>query len=119
MLKKFTGDSGKRVVIMFNKSKENSAEILDLGQTMLTKEDFTNVNNLITQEVFASHQITSPVLFGIKSDGQLGARNEIRDAYQIFSNTYVQGRQQELEEVFSYLRNSLKKRKKKYNYKFV
>ena len=105
LLKKFTGDSGKRVVIMFNKSKENSAEILDLGQTMLTKEDFTNVNNLITQEVFASHQITSPVLFGIKSDGQLGARNEIRDAYQIFSNTYVQGRQQEIEEVFSYLRN--------------
>lgn len=105
LLKKFTGDSGKRVVIMFNKSKENSAEILDLGQTMLTKEDFTNVNNLITQEVFASHQITSPVLFGIKSDGQLGARNEIRDAYQIFNNTYVQGRQQELEEIFTYLRN--------------
>ena len=105
LLKKFTGDEGKRVVIMFNKSKENSAEILDLGQTMLTKEDFTNVNNLITQEVFASHQITSPVLFGIKSDGQLGARNEIRDAYQIFNNTYVQGRQQELEEIFTYLRN--------------
>jgi len=105
LLKKFTGDEGKRVVIMFNKSKENSAEILDLGQTMLTKEDFTNVNNLITQEVFASHQITSPVLFGIKSDGQLGARNEIRDAYQIFNNTYVQGRQQEIEEIFSYLRN--------------
>lgn len=105
LLKKFTGDSGKRVVIMFNKSKENSAEILDLGQTMLTKEDFTNVNNLITQEVFASHQITSPVLFGIKSDGQLGARNEIRDAYEIFNNTYVNGRQQEFEEVFTYLRN--------------
>lgn len=105
LLKKFTGDSGKRVVIMFNKSKENSAEILDLGTTMLTKEDFTNVNNLITQEIFASHQITSPVLFGIKSDGQLGARNEIRDAYQIFQNTYVNGRQQELEEVFTYLRN--------------
>ena len=105
LLKKFTGDGGKRVVIMFNPSKENAAEILDLGQTMLTKEDFTNVNNLITQEVFASHQITSPVLFGIKSDGQLGARNEIRDAYQIFNNTYVQGRQQELEEVFTYLRN--------------
>ena len=105
LLKKFTGDEGKRVVIMFNKSKENSAEILDLGTTMLTKEDFTNVNNLITQEIFASHQITSPVLFGIKSDGQLGARNEIRDAYQIFSNTYVSGRQQELEEIFTYLRN--------------
>jgi hypothetical protein len=47
LLKKFTGSEGKRVVIMFNKSKDNAADILDLGASMLTKEDFTNVNNLI------------------------------------------------------------------------
>jgi len=47
ILKKFTGHDGKRVVILFNTSKENSADILHLGQSMLTKEDFTNVNNLI------------------------------------------------------------------------
>ena len=104
LLKKFTGDSGKRVVIMFNKSKENAAEILDLGQTMLTKEDFTNVNNLITQEVFASHQITSPQLFGIQGTSAF-SRNELRDAYEIFNNTYVNERQQEFEETFTYLRN--------------
>jgi hypothetical protein len=104
LLKKFTGDEGKRVVIMFNKSKENSAEILDLGQTMLTKEDFTNVNNLITQEVFASHQITSPQLFGIQGTSAF-SRNELRDSYQIFNNTYVAERQQEFEATFTYLRN--------------
>jgi hypothetical protein len=101
LLKKFTGDDGKRVVIMFNKSKENSAEILDLGQTMLTKEDFTNVNSLVQQEIFAAHQVTSPMLFGIKTEGQLGGRSEIRDAYEIFNNTYVNERQQLMEEVFT------------------
>lgn len=105
LLKKFTGSDGKRVVIMFNKSKENSAEILPLGQTMLTKEDFTNVNNLIQQEIFAAHQVTSPTLFGIKTEGQLGSRNEIRDAYEIFNNTYVNERQQELEKIFTKFRN--------------
>lgn len=105
LLKKFTGSEGKRVVIMFNKSKDNAADILDLGTTMLTKEDFTNVNNLIQQEIFASHQVTSPVLFGIKTEGQLGARNEIRDAYEIFNNTYVQERQGELETIFTKFRN--------------
>jgi len=104
LLNKFTGDSGKRVVIMFNKSKDNAAEILDLGQTMLTKEDFTNVNNLITQEVFASHQITSPQLFGIQGTSAF-SRNELRDSYQIFNNTYVAERQQEFEATFTYLRN--------------
>lgn len=101
LLKKFTGDDGKRVVIMFNKSKENSAEILDLGQTMLTKEDFTNVNSLVQQEIFAAHQVTSPMLFGIKTEGQLGGRSEIRDAYEIFNNTYVNERQQMMEEIFT------------------
>ena len=101
--KKFTGSEGDRVVIMFNKSKDNSAEILPLSSTMLTKEDFTNVNNLIQQEIFACHQVTSPSLFGIKTEGQLGGSTEIRDAYTIFSNTYVNERQQAIEEVFNQL----------------
>lgn len=101
--KKFTGSEGDRVVIMFNKSKDNSAEILPLSSTMLTKEDFTNVNNLIQQEIFACHQVTSPSLFGIKTEGQLGGSTEIRDAYTIFSNTYVNERQQAIEEVFNKL----------------
>jgi hypothetical protein len=105
LLKKFTGDSGKRVVIMFNKSKENSADIQSLGTTMLTKEDFTNINSLIQQEIFASHQITSPSLFGIKTEGQLGGRTEIRDAYEIFNNTYVQERQEEFNNIFTDFRN--------------
>lgn len=105
LLKKFTGDSGKRVVIMFNKSKENSADIQNLGTTMLTKEDFTNINNLIQQEIFASHQITSPSLFGIKTEGQLGGRTEIRDAYEVFNSTYVQERQEEFNTIFTDFRN--------------
>jgi len=114
LLKKFTGDSGSRVVIMFNKSKDNAADILDLGTTMLTKEDFTNVNNLVQQEIFASHQVTSPSLFGIKTEGQLGSRNEIRDAYEIFNNTYVQERQSEMETIFTKFRN-LKGEKGEFN----
>jgi hypothetical protein len=103
LLKKFGGHDSMRTVIMFNKSKDNGADIQQLGNSMLTKEDFTNVNQLIQQEIFAAHQITSPVLFGIKTEGQLGSRNEIRDAYEIFSNTYVNERQQEFEKVFTKL----------------
>jgi hypothetical protein len=105
LLRKFTGHDGKRVVIMFNPSRENSADIQNLGTTMLTKEDFTNINNLIQQEIFASHQIVSPALMGIKTEGQLGSRSEIRDAYEIFNNTYVQERQAEFNEMFTQLRN--------------
>lgn len=103
--KKFTGSEGDRVVIMFNKSKENSAEILPLSSTMLTKEDFTPVNTMIQQEIFACHGITSPMLFGIKTEGQLGGSTEIQDAYEIFNNTYVNERQQAHEEIFNKIFN--------------
>jgi hypothetical protein len=103
--RKFANHDGDRVVIAFNPSKENAVDIIDLGETSLTKEDFTNINNLIQQEIFACHQVTSPTLFGIKTEGQLGARNEIRDAYQIFQNTYVNERQQEHEQTFTTIMN--------------
>jgi hypothetical protein len=101
LTKKFTGADGKRFMVMFNKGPENAASVTDLGATMLTKEDFTNVNNLIQQEIYAAHQITSPILFGIKTEGQLGGRSEMRDAYEIFKNTYVNNRQKIHEEVFN------------------
>ena len=103
--RKFTNHDGDRVVIAFNPSRENAVDIVDLGETSLTKEDFTNVNNLIQQEIFSCHQVTSPMLFGIKTEGQLGGRSEIRDAYQIFQNTYINERQQEHEITFSKLMN--------------
>jgi hypothetical protein len=101
--KKLTGSEGDRVVIMFNRSKETGAEIIPLGTTMLTKEDFTNINNLIQQEVFAAHQITSASLFGISTPGALGQRTEMQDSYEIFNNTYVNERQQAHELVFNKL----------------
>lgn len=103
--RKFANHDGDRVVIAFNPSRENAVDIVNLGETSLTKEDFTNVNNLIMQEIFSSHQVTSPMLFGIKTEGQLGGRSEIRDAYQIFQNTYVNERQQEHEQTFTKLMN--------------
>lgn len=101
--KKFTGPGGKRFILSFNKNKDNAVTIDDLGKSQLSEEDFTNVNNLVQQEIFAAHQITSPMLFGIKTEGQLGGRSELRDAYEIFKNTYVNDRQKSIEEVFGRL----------------
>jgi hypothetical protein len=105
LLNKFTGDSGKRVVIMFNNSKDNAAEILPLGTSTLTKEDFNNVNNLISQEIMICHQVVSPSLMGVKTEGQLGGRGEIREAYEIFKNVYCEERINEIESIFTKFRN--------------
>jgi hypothetical protein len=43
------------------------------------------------------------MLFGVKTEGQLGGRSEMREASELFQNTYVNSKQQALEEVINYL----------------
>lgn len=101
--KKFTGADGSKIIVAFNNDPAKAPTVLDLGSSDLTKEDFEKVDNLIAANIFAGHQITSPMLFGIQEPGKLGGRNELRIAYEIFNNTYVQNRQRTLEKVFNYI----------------
>ena len=100
---KFSGSKNAgKFMLAFNDSKENEPSIIDLSGTELDKH-FDLLNLTVQQEIFSGHKITSPMLFGIKTEGQLGGRSEMREAYQLFQNTYVNAKQRALEEVMNYL----------------
>ena len=99
----FSGADGKKFILSFVNDPSRKPIIDDLGASDLTKEDFGRVDTMIQQNIFAGHGITSPVLFGIAEPGKLGSRNEMRDAYEVFKNTYVNDKQQHLEQVFNKL----------------
>ena len=97
-----TGAEGKKLLIAFNNSTTSKPTIDDLGQSDLTKEDFTTVDNLITNNIFSGHNITHPLLFGIQQEGKLGNASELKTAYEIFKNTYVTHKQKQIEEIVGY-----------------
>ena len=99
----FGGSDGKKFMISFVDNVNQKPLVEDLGASDLTKEDFGRVDTIIQQNIFAGHQITTPTLFGIQEPGQLGTRSQMRDAYEIFKNTYVNDKQQYLEGVFTRL----------------
>ena len=100
---KFSGSKNAgKFMLAFNDSKENEPSIIDLSGTELDKH-FDLLNLTVQQEIFSGHKITSPLLFGIKTEGQLGGRSELRDAYQLFQNTYINAKQRALEETINYL----------------
>jgi len=99
----FGGSDGKKFMISFVDNVAQKPLVEDLGASDLTKEDFGRVDTIIQQNIFAGHQITTPTLFGIQEPGQLGTRSQMRDAYEIFKNTYVNDKQQYLEGVFTRL----------------
>ena len=100
---RFTGSDGKKFILSFTNDASRKPIVDDLGASDITKEDFQNVDKLIQQNLYAGHQITAPDLFGISTPGQLGSRQQMRDSYEIFKNTYVNDKQIYLEQVFNLL----------------
>lgn len=99
--KKFTGsENAGGIVLSFSDDPAKAPTVLDLSNTDLDKH-FEILNKTTEQQIFAGHQVTSPMLFGIKTEGQLGGRTEIRDAYEIFKNTYVNDKQRAIEILFT------------------
>jgi hypothetical protein len=99
--KKFTGsENAGGIVLSFSDDPAKAPTVLDLSNTDLDKH-FDIINKTTEQQIFVGHQVTSPILFGIKSEGQLGGRTEMRDGFEIFKTTYVNDKQRALETLFT------------------
>jgi len=97
---KFTGsENAGNIVLNFGKDPAKRPQLDDLSSTELDKH-FDILSKSVQTEIFCGHQVVSPMLFGIRVEGQLGGRSEIREAYEIMKSTYVNDKQQALELLF-------------------
>lgn len=100
---KFAGsENSGRFMLVFNNDPTKVPQVQDLSTTDLDKL-FDQLNKTTQSEIFTGHQVTSPMLFGVKTEGQLGGRDEIVEAYEIFKNTYINGKQQKVERIYDFL----------------
>jgi len=100
---KFAGSKNAgKFMLSFNENKDNAPSIIDLSGTELDKH-FDLLNKTVQQEIFSGHKVTSPMLFGIKTEGQLGGRAELREASELFQNTYITPKQKSIEQIINYL----------------
>jgi hypothetical protein len=102
LVRQMKGDEGERIVVNFNDSKDTGLEMNPLQPTDLDKQ-FDILNSTIQQEIFVAHRVTSPMLFGVRVEGQLGGRSELVEAYELFKAVYINDRVQIIERIFNYL----------------
>lgn len=57
---------------------------------------YTTINDMTTQKILTAHRITSPMMLGIKTEGQLGGRSEVIDAFLLWFNTVIEPMQQDI-----------------------
>jgi hypothetical protein len=101
--RKFSGtDNAGRFVVTFNDDAANAPTLEPLTPSDMDKQ-FEVLNKSIQQEIFIAHRVTNPALFGVKTEGQLGNRNELVEAYELFKATYVNDRVRKVERMINYL----------------
>ena len=84
-----TGNAGK-ILITFNDGKETTPTIEPI-QMNDAQNAWVEMSKQSVNQILAGHRVTSPILFGIRSEGGGLGNNadELRDAYSLFNNTVV------------------------------
>lgn len=80
-------------------SPENAPVITPIPQNG-ADDYYYNLNEMVMQKILTAHRITSPMILGIKTEGQLGGRSEVLDAYLLLLNTVIKPYQQEILGIF-------------------
>ena len=95
-------DNAGGLIIQYNDPQETASVISNLQPSDFDKQ-FDLLNKTVQQEIFVAHKVNSPMLFGVRVEGQLGGRTELIEAYEMFHHAYIEPRQQKIDDVFSYL----------------
>lgn len=104
MTKKFAGseNAGKFLLVFNDVNASKSVEVTDLSATDLDKH-MIELNKTCQQEIFSGHRVTSPMLFGIKTEGQLGGNTELKASYELFQSTYAKPKATAFDKELNYL----------------
>ena len=84
-----SGNAGK-ILITFNDGKE-TAPIIEPIQMNDAQSAWEGMSKQAVNQILAGHRVTSPILFGIRSEGGGLGNNadELRDSFSLFSNTVI------------------------------
>jgi hypothetical protein len=104
MAKKFAGaeNAGKFLLVFNAVNASRSVEVNDLSASDLDKH-MIELNKTCQQEIFSGHRVTSPMLFGIKTEGQLGGNTELKASYELFQSTYAKPKANAFDKELNYI----------------
>ena len=99
---KMAGVGGKKMVLTFTDEGVNVPTIQNLSLSEAHNQ-YLALNTLIVQNLMIGHRVVSPSLMGVKTEGQLGGKNEMLDAYELYSRSVIEPYQKILVETFAKL----------------
>jgi hypothetical protein len=100
---KFTGPNGAgKFILAFSNGTDQKPELTKIDLNDSDKR-YTELNDLIRQNIFVAHNVINPMLYGVFVAGQLGGRLELEDSLGIYQAVYISYRQRDIESVLNKL----------------
>lgn len=92
----FTGsDNAGKFFVTFSEDKERVPQLTTISADNLD-EQFIQLQATVLQNILSGHKVVSPMLVGIKTEGQLGGNTELETSFEIFNNTVIKPIQKEV-----------------------
>lgn len=89
LVEEFTGtDNAGKFFLTFSEDKERIPVISPISADNLD-EQFIQLQDTVLQNILSGHKVVSPMLCGIKTEGQLGGNSELETAFEIFNKTVI------------------------------
>ena len=92
--RKYTGsENAGKFILTFSEGADGKPELMPIPLND-SDERFIMLHKEMKEEIFVGHSVTSPMLFGIRTEGQLGGKDELLEALAIFQSTYIRYKQE-------------------------
>lgn len=94
--------NGGSTLILFNNGKDREATVTPINGNDLP-DRYLNTKKGTEESIIHGHSVTSPILFGIKTEGSLGNATELEVSYKIMQSNYFEGRRNAILSVINWI----------------
>lgn len=98
--KNYVGPDKRKIMVFFSQDKNSATEIKTFDVTNLDKQ-YLELEKQCSSKILTANGVTSPLLFGISTTGQLGANTELETSYKIFNNSSIAYDRQLIEKAYN------------------
>lgn len=98
-------ENANGVLISWMEKGEDPLQVVDLMPGDFDKQ-YLQLSETVRDNIFYAHRVTSPMLFGVRVAGELGGRNELKQAYEVFDRAYVAPKRTQMDKVLTTMFNA-------------
>jgi hypothetical protein len=100
-----TNNAGEIIIAWAQLGEDAGIKVDNIRSNDLDKQ-FEILRKDVQDRIIMGHEVVNGMLFGIKTEGQLGGRSEIDIAWRLLNLNYIEPKQQELEKEFNWILKS-------------